>query len=414
MPAPFLSLRRDERGRIAERSLNLGGEAEIRRYAYDAAGRLARVTDGANGLLESYQYDHEGRRLADINPQRFTGARHYTYSAGNRLLQAGTAQYTHDKAGFRSLKIESDSETRYQYEPSGLLLRVDLPDGRRIDYGYDAKGHRTEKRIDGRLAEAYRWLDQLRLEEFFDGQRWWRLAYLKGRTPVGVTDGEVSYLFATDQLGTPVALADLDGNVVQTMQYDAFGNLLATRGDVVRLPLGFAGGLFDADTGLTRFVWRDYDADTGRFTALDPMGEKGGDKDWYGYCVDDPVNRVDAWGLEVQVCKRPVDVDNDFVRNVADHYFIKTDSTESGMGIPGRAANQGDSMNDLFAQTQWVDHTGQSKRSDTKCWTVPNVDEQCVDALIRPGNDTDRWLPGINDCHTNPTEVLDYCRTDVP
>ena len=44
-------------------------------------------------------------------------------------------------------------------------------------------------------------------------------------------------------------------------------------------------------------MWRDYDADTGRFTALDPMGAKGGDKDWYGYCVDDPVNRVDAWGL---------------------------------------------------------------------------------------------------------------------
>jgi len=45
-------------------------------------------------------------------------------------------------------------------------------------------------------------------------------------------------------------------------------------------------------------VWRDYDADTGRFTALDPLGEKGGDSDWYGYCVDDPVNRVDVWGLE--------------------------------------------------------------------------------------------------------------------
>ena len=27
------------------------------------------------------------------------------------------------------------------------------------------------------------------------------------------------------------------------------------------------------------------------------MGAKGGDKDWYGYCVGDPVNRVDAWGL---------------------------------------------------------------------------------------------------------------------
>jgi hypothetical protein len=40
------------------------------------------------------------------------------------------------------------------------------------------------------------------------------------------------------------------------------------------------------------------DADTGRFTALDPLGAKGGDTDWYGYCVNDPVNRLDVWGLE--------------------------------------------------------------------------------------------------------------------
>jgi len=41
---------------------------------------------------------------------------------------------------------------------------------------------------------------------------------------------------------------------------------------------------------------------TGRFTAPrpvgDPLGAQGGDMDWYGYCVDDPVNRVDVWGLE--------------------------------------------------------------------------------------------------------------------
>lgn len=54
MPSPFLSLQRDEKGRIAERTLNFGGESEIRRYAYDSAGRLARVTEGSGGLLESY------------------------------------------------------------------------------------------------------------------------------------------------------------------------------------------------------------------------------------------------------------------------------------------------------------------------------------------------------------------------
>jgi YD repeat-containing protein len=89
MPTPFLSLLRDASGRIAARTLNLGGAAETRRYGYDSAGRLARVTDGAGGLLESYAYDHEGRRLADINPQRFCGGRRYSYAAGNRLSQAG-------------------------------------------------------------------------------------------------------------------------------------------------------------------------------------------------------------------------------------------------------------------------------------------------------------------------------------
>ena len=28
-----------------------------------------------------------------------------------------------------------------------------------------------------------------------------------------------------------------------------------------------------------------------------PMGAKGGDSNLYDYCVDDPVNRLDAWGL---------------------------------------------------------------------------------------------------------------------
>ena len=36
------------------------------------------------------------------------------------------------------------------------------------------------------------------------------------------------------------------------------------------------------------------------------MGAKGGDSDWYGYCVDDPVNRVDVWGLFV-FKERPLD-----------------------------------------------------------------------------------------------------------
>ena len=63
------------------------------------------------------------------------------------------------------------------------------------------------------------------------------------------------------------------------------------------MPIGFAGGLHDRDLGFVRFGWRDYDTFTGRWTAPDPIGDRGGDPDWYGYCLDDPVNASDPTGL---------------------------------------------------------------------------------------------------------------------
>ena len=55
--------------------------------------------------------------------------------------------------------------------------------------------------------------------------------------------------------------------------------------------------MYDKDTGLVRFGYRDYDSDTGRWTAKDPIGFAGGDSDLYGYCLNDPINFVDPWGL---------------------------------------------------------------------------------------------------------------------
>jgi len=62
-------------------------------------------------------------------------------------------------------------------------------------------------------------------------------------------------------------------------------------------PFGFAGGLYDADTGLVRFGARDYDAYTGRWTAKDPILFRGAQANLYAYVHNDPINFVDPVGL---------------------------------------------------------------------------------------------------------------------
>ncbi len=64
------------------------------------------------------------------------------------------------------------------------------------------------------------------------------------------------------------------------------------------------------------------------------------------------------------------------------------------------------------SDTEWADHTGQSKAPNAECWPVPNVDGNCVNKLIKPGTPSGIWVPGANDCHEQARDVRDCCRTD--
>ena len=86
--------------------------------------------------------------------------------------------------------------------------------------------------------------------------------------------------------------------MIKEVLYDPFGGIMEDSNPALRIPIGFAGGLHDPDLGFVRFGWRDYDTFTSRWTAPDPLGDEGGDPDWYGYCLDDPVNGNDPLGLK--------------------------------------------------------------------------------------------------------------------
>jgi RHS repeat-associated protein len=61
------------------------------------------------------------------------------------------------------------------------------------------------------------------------------------------------------------------------------------------------GGFHDHLTGLVRFGARDYDAETGRWTAKDPILFRGGGTNLFANSGNDPVNRKDPTGLIVRV-----------------------------------------------------------------------------------------------------------------
>jgi RHS repeat-associated protein len=59
---------------------------------------------------------------------------------------------------------------------------------------------------------------------------------------------------------------------------------------------GFAGGLYDPDTGLVHFGAREYDPLIGRWISKDPILFHGGQVNLYVYVGNDPVNWVDPDG----------------------------------------------------------------------------------------------------------------------
>jgi len=218
----------------------------------------------------------------------------------NRLLRAGNDSYTHDEKGFRSIWSHGGTYYLYKYSPDYRLLRMEVEDQNRVfTYRHDDNDQRIAKYCNGQLIEAYAWLDFVRLAGFHDGQHGYEFAYQdEARTPYAMRrdDGAIAYLFY-DQVGSLRVVADPEGNVIQEILYDPFGGIIENTNPGLRIPIGYAGGLHDRDLGFVRFGWRDYDVNTSRWTAPDPIGDKGGDTDWYGYCLDDPVNGVDPLGL---------------------------------------------------------------------------------------------------------------------
>jgi RHS repeat-associated protein len=210
---------------------------------------------------------------------------------------------------FTKTDSETGDVTTYHYDALGNLLSVELPDSTLIEYVIDGQNRRIGKKVDGVLTKAWLYKDQLKPIAELDGagNLVGRFVYgSKSNTPDVVMKynaGVVTtYRVISDHLGSPIMAVNVNNasDVPFKAEYSAFGERTVTSGASSEdwMPFGFAGGMYDADTGLTRFGARDYDPEIGRWIAKDPTRWDGGQGNLYVYAGNDPINWLDPDGRE--------------------------------------------------------------------------------------------------------------------
>jgi len=305
-PIYKIELSYDTLGRIVTKTETIGaGDVTGYEYQYDNAGRLYKVQQAAGDcsqivcpVVAEYLYDANGNRtsVTEGGP-----AQTATYDAQDRLLSFGSTSYSYTDAGELSTKTDSGGTTTYSYDVLGQLRQVVLPNLDSIEYLIDGLGRRVGKKVNGVLERA--WLyggapgpiaelgaDGSSIEARF-------IYATKAHVPDYMVKGSIVYRLVTDQLGSVRMVVDMGmGNVMQRIDYDAWGKPTLVAGTWDFQPFGFAGGLYDPDTGLVRFGARDYDGESGRWTTKDPTRFKGATANLYSYGFLDPVNHFDPEG----------------------------------------------------------------------------------------------------------------------
>ncbi len=265
-------------------------------YAYDGVSRLTGVTFDApdptaadipdTGKSWTASYDavdnilsmvnvQEGKTKA-ITPQIPTNS---VYEKLNQYATFNGAILSYDENGNTSRK----GQLKFYYDYRNQLVRI-LDGIKTTQYTYDVMGRRIRKDVAGQVTNYFYSGNQVMEERDGSGNILKQYIYGNGidellRIDVYENGTVTSYFVHTNAVGSVTAITDADGNIVERVSYDAFGNASFT--DAAGNPIAasaigneilFQGRRYDKESNLYYYRARHYDPVMGRFLQNDPTG----------------------------------------------------------------------------------------------------------------------------------------------
>lgn len=329
-PAFNLHVARDAMGDITAIGNATGASPATETYAYDPLYRLLSVTEANGTTLESVTYNQTGDRLSKTGSGLATGT--YTYNTGTHQLNAtGTAARTVDTDGNTTAMTQAGSTYGFGYSDRNRMTVAQLGGSTIANYTYNALDQRIQK-ISNSNTERYDYNEGSQVLGEYGATN--RDYIWMGSIPVANVDtsGAISTIayVTTDQLGTPRAIANSSGTTEWQNPYQGNPwNEVAPTSSGYTYNLRFPGQYFDAETGLSNNVNRDYDSSVGRYVQSDPIGLNGG-LSTYASVNNSPLKYIDPEGTDGILLVNPTAAYIPLTGDYAGHAAVLVGNDQTG------------------------------------------------------------------------------------
>ena len=294
-------------------------KATEQKYRWDEENRLLASDD--NGFVTNYWYDADGERTVKTSGEsdqvyvnsEFAGDRTNTakfslYVSPYLVANQGGRYTKHIYIGSQRVVSKIGDFDSYGSDPRRIQYVGSETDGLSVDY----KAKFTEqlqviKDNYATFAVPYNGEDN---NDYVDGKGFCcndgsleaaqaraMARAMKNNFQEGDSYEKMQFYYHPDHLGSSSYITNLDGEVVQHIEYVPFGEVFVEeRNNIWNTPYLFNAKEFDEETGLYYYGARYYDPRVSLWISVDPMQEENLSVSTYAYTLNNPVRFKDEDG----------------------------------------------------------------------------------------------------------------------